>query len=241
MQGAVKVGCCGFPIARARYAEQFPLVEAQETFYQPPEQKTLERWRAVVPADFEFTLKAWQVITHPATSPTYRRLREKFSETQKRQCGSFQWTGVTEQAWERTAASARALRARIILFQCPASFKPTIENKDNLWKFFHRIKRENFLLAWEPRGQWSGEEIATLCRELNLIHAVDPFHAEPVTSGVCYFRLHGRTGYRYRFTEADLAELAARCQPADQTYVLFNNFSMLDDAQSFMDRVSLRL
>ncbi len=58
MQGLVKVGCCGFPIARARYAQQFPVVEVQDTFYQPPAHKTLERWRAEVPADFEFTLKA---------------------------------------------------------------------------------------------------------------------------------------------------------------------------------------
>ncbi len=237
MPRTIKVGCCGFPIARARYASQFPVVEVQETFYQPPEGKTLERWRAEVPPDFEFTLKAWQVITHAATSPTYRRLRVKFSEAQKKLCGSFQWTEVTEQAWERTAASARALKARIILFQCPARFEPSIENKDNLWKFFHRIKRENFLLAWEPRGRWSREEIHSLCRELNLMHAVDPFHAEPVTSGLRYFRLHGRTGYRYRFTEADLDELEGWCQTAEPAYVLFNNASMLDDAQSFLARL----
>ncbi len=236
MHGTVQVGCCGFPIARARYARQFPVVEVQETFYQPPELKTLKRWRAEVPAEFEFTLKAWQVITHAATSPTYRRLREKFSETQKRQCGSFQWTEVTQQAWERTAASARALGARIILFQCPASFEPSIENKDNLWKFFHRIKRGDFLLAWEPRGRWSKEEIRALCRELSLIHAADPFHAEPVTPGLRYFRLHGRTGYRYRYTEADLAELEVWCRTGEPTYALFNNVSMLDDAQSFLAR-----
>ncbi|KGN41169.1 hypothetical protein N801_08795 [Knoellia aerolata DSM 18566] len=27
-----------------------------------------------VPADFEFTMKAWQVITHESNSPTYRRM-----------------------------------------------------------------------------------------------------------------------------------------------------------------------
>jgi uncharacterized protein YecE (DUF72 family) len=240
MQSAVKVGCCGFPIARGRYAQFFPVVEVQETFYQPPELKTLERWRAEVPLEFEFTLKAWQVITHPPTSPTYRRLREKFSEKEKDLCGNFQWTEVTERAWQRTAASASALRARIVLLQCPASFKPTIENKDNLWRFLRRINRHGFLLAWEPRGQWSEDEIAKLCRECDLIHAVDPFQAAPVTPGLRYFRLHGRTGYRYRFTESDLADLAARCQTEDPTYVLFNNVSMLDDAQSFLARVSRR-
>ena len=38
-------------------------------FYKPPQVKTLEGWRAEMPEGFEFTLKAWQFITHEAQQP----------------------------------------------------------------------------------------------------------------------------------------------------------------------------
>jgi uncharacterized protein YecE (DUF72 family) len=51
------------------------VVEVQQTFHDPPPLATLQRWRVEAPADFEFTPKAWQVITHLGTSRTCRRLR----------------------------------------------------------------------------------------------------------------------------------------------------------------------
>src|SRR5918992_1307327 len=124
----VKVGCCGFRMAMAEYVTHFAVVEVQKPFYQPPQVSTLERWRASAPDDFEFTMKAWMLITHEARSPTYRRLKRELSEEEREQCGSFQATPMVREAWEVTLASAKALAARRILFQCPASFKPTKEN-----------------------------------------------------------------------------------------------------------------
>ena len=68
----VKVGCCGFPRGMKDYFSHFRLVEVQQTLYKMPKLETALRWRQQAPSDFEFTLKAWQLITHPATSPTYR-------------------------------------------------------------------------------------------------------------------------------------------------------------------------
>jgi len=69
----VKDGCCGFPVGMKKYFENFDVVEVQKTFYKPPSQKTAEKWRKNAPENFEFTIKAWQVITHPPSSPTYRK------------------------------------------------------------------------------------------------------------------------------------------------------------------------
>jgi len=69
----VRVGCCGFPVSRKRYYESFRVVEVQQTFYKLPSRETLERWRREAPPDFEFTVKAWQVVTHPPSSPTWRK------------------------------------------------------------------------------------------------------------------------------------------------------------------------
>jgi uncharacterized protein YecE (DUF72 family) len=60
----IKVGCCGFPTARKNYFQEFNLVEIQETFYRPPSIDGAAKWREEAPQDFEFSLKAWQVITH---------------------------------------------------------------------------------------------------------------------------------------------------------------------------------
>jgi uncharacterized protein YecE (DUF72 family) len=121
----IKVGCCGLRLARGEYFLRFPVVEIQHTFYQPPQAATLERWRSEAPRGFEFTLKAWMLITHEAKSPTYRRLKRPLSEAERGECGAFRPTQTVRWAWEETLAAARALRAKRVLFQCPASFAPS--------------------------------------------------------------------------------------------------------------------
>jgi uncharacterized protein YecE (DUF72 family) len=239
MRGDLRVGCCGFPVSLQRYAGEFRVTEVQQTFYQPPRPRTLARWRALVDDEFEFTLKAWQLITHEPSSPTYRRLREKLSEQQKREVGGFRLSPAVMAAWERTAEAACILRSRIILFQCPASFTPSPENKANLRAFFREIRArssppQRWTLAWEPRGRWQPAEVRELCQELGLVHAVDPFVGRPVTAGMGYFRLHGRGGYRYRYTDGDLRQLLERALENKPCYVLFNNIAMAEDARRFL-------
>ena len=61
-----------FPPARMLpyYAERFSTVEINYTFYRMPNAKTIAGWVAETPAEFSFTLKAPQRITH------FSRLRE---------------------------------------------------------------------------------------------------------------------------------------------------------------------
>lgn len=230
-----RVGCCGFGVARPTYFQRFRLVEIQQTFYQPPKPDTAKRWRKEAPDDFEFTLKAWQLITHETSSPTYRRLKMRLSERQKEQVGAFRFTDTVRRAWQTTLEIARLLKANKLVFQCPASFKPTNENKDRMCEFFSRIERSGITCIWEARGKWQGNDIAALCSELNLIHCVDPFKAECVTDGLRYYRLHGIAGYRHQYTDKELTDLTRRCAKGVETYFLFNNVSMLQDAARFKE------
>ncbi len=227
----IRVGCCGFPRSRSEYFQAFKVVEIQQTFYQLPALETAERWRSEAPADFEFALKAWQLITHEPKSPTYRRLKLPWSGDRLEKCGSFRPTEEVHWAWAKTLEIARALRSRYIIFQCPASFQPSMENIRNLETFFRKVERQNLQFIWEPRGTWSPGEIRDLCRELDLIHGVDPFKADPQWGRVRYFRLHGVTGYRYRFSEMDLKVLLGKSQGV--TFCLFNNMQMWTDALAF--------
>jgi uncharacterized protein YecE (DUF72 family) len=229
----VKTGCCGFRMAQREYVQTFPVVEVQQTFYQPPHINTLEKWRADAPPDFEFTLKAWQLITHESRSPTYRRLKKELSEDDRAECGSFRQTAIVRQAWEVTRACASALKARLVLFQCPASFTPTSQHVKDLRRFFTSIERDGLQLLWEPRGVWPDDTVRELCAELQLAHVVDPFAARTLTPQLCYFRLHGRKGFRYVYEDDELEELLSMLPRGATSYVLFNNVRMAQDAARF--------
>jgi uncharacterized protein YecE (DUF72 family) len=234
MKSRVKIGTCGFGRTKEEYVEMLSTVEIQHTFYQPPQIKTLERWREIVSADFEFTLKAWQLITHESKSPTYKRLKKKLTEEELADAGYFKPTAIVKEAWETTRACAEALKAKTILFQCPASLKPSDENIANIKTFFSGIERGDLNFCWEPRGKdWTDEIVREICEEFDLGHTVDPFVRNTVTPERVYFRLHGRGGWRYKYEEGELEELASMLPDEGTPYVFFNNREMLADAMVF--------
>ena len=229
------VGCCGWAVKQAEYYQRFPAVELQQTFYKLPQIKTVERWRNEAPEGFIFTLKAWQVITHPASSPTYRKAGIQLDEQAKKRVGFFKPTDEVMEAWEKTRKIAEILQAAVVVFQCPASFKPTDENIENLRQFFRAVGEQDFALAWEPRGEWPEDVIKELCTELGLVHIVDPFVAKPLAGRIVYFRLHGIGGYRYKYSDEELGRLFEMCPKRKRAYVMFNNVYMAEDAERFME------
>jgi uncharacterized protein YecE (DUF72 family) len=238
MTPAVVVGCCGFPSGRARYFGRFSAVELQQTFYQLPSPSLAEKWRQQAPPGFIYTMKAWQLITHPATSPTYRRLREPLPEADRDAYGYFHPTTQVQRAWKRTLQVAHALSAPLVVFQCPASFTATSEHLQALISFFEGIPRDDLTLAWEPRGHWDPSLVRELCQRLDLAHCVDPFSGPCQHGEIAYLRLHGIGGYRYRYMDEDLRRLVEMCQEElaagrQVVYAMFNNVFMLEDAQRF--------
>jgi len=231
----IKVGTCGYGRTRKHdYAAALNCVEIQHTFYKPPQVKTLEGWRAEMPEGFEFTLKAWQFITHDGGTPTYKRLKRDLTEKEAREVGSFRPTESVDYGWQVTLESAKALRARTILFQCPAKFVQSETNVKNMRKFFKKAERDDLNFAWEPRGKtWGDNTIEKICRDLDLWHCVDPFARRTLTPNRCYYRLHGIGGYRYKYEEGELEELVSLLPKDNLSYVFFNNNAMFDDAVRF--------
>ena len=233
MNDQIRIGTCGFNGSKTAYMQHLSCVEVQHTFYQPPQLKTLERWRDEVPADFEFVVKAWQLITHQSQSPTYKRLKRQLTDQERAEAGFFRPTSIVDEAWQLTLACAKALRSKTILFQCPASFTQTPEHISQLVNFFSRIERTGLIVGWEPRGNWHREVVEELCQDLGLWHVVDPFSSLTVTPEQCYFRLHGRQGWRYQYEAQELAELAELLPMDKRAYVFFNNIYMRQDALIF--------
>lgn len=238
----MKLGMCGFTIGAAAYYRRFNVVEVQQTFYDPPPLKTIQKWRSQAPEEFEFTMKAWQVITHLGTSSTYRRLRRPFSERERSEAGGFKVNDTTLRAWSTTLEAAAALRATAILFQCPASFRPTDENVAAMRKFLRTVERPNGVrLLWEPRGKWPDDLTIELCRDLNLIHAVDPFVRPSVTPELLYWRLHGNKTHYANYTDDELRQIIGWLpdDPAIEAYVLFNNIPRVADIRRFVELFEL--
>jgi len=236
----IKVGCCGFPKGMKEYFTKFNVVEVQKTFYQLPSPQTAEKWCNLAPENFEFCIKAFQGITHPATSPTYKRLKKTLDKPEN--YGFFKQTEEVLKAWEETEKICSILHAKYVLFQCPSSFKPTDENLENITLFFKKIQGKPYIFVWEPRGKtWTQDIVSEICKKCNLIHCVDPFAQQPVTHGTAYFRLHGKPPgdkmYYYRYTEDDLQKLFDWCKQFKETYCFFNNLEMFNDALRFQKLV----
>jgi uncharacterized protein YecE (DUF72 family) len=234
----VRIGTGGFRMNKHEYVDLLDCVEVQHTFYQPPQIKTLKKWRGEMPADFEFTLKAWQLITHESMSPTYKRLKKKLTEKEADEAGFFKPTDIVAEALETTLACAKALNANTILFQCPTKFRQTTDNIANLRKFFKRAKRGELNFAWEPRGPWDDKVVKKICTDLDLWHVVDPFVSRTVTPDKCYYRLHGIGGWRYKYEDGELQELVSLLPDDNLSYVFFNNNQMTDDAVRFVKIVT---
>jgi uncharacterized protein YecE (DUF72 family) len=230
---SIKVGCCGFPTSREKYFKEFDIVELQNTFYSIPSLENVKKLKEEalkINKNFEFCIKSFQVITHKSTSPTYKKLKEKFGNPLN--YGFFQPTKEVFEAWEKTKEIAKILDTKIILFQTPASFTEEERNIRNMKEFFSSIKKEKFIFAWEARG-WSESKRKEVCEELKLISAVDPFK-EKAFGEINYFRLHGLPGYnlRYVYSSEDLEKLKSFCDKK-QNYVFFNNLQMLKNATQF--------
>ncbi len=207
------------------YVQILDTVEVNSTFYRNPRPSTARKWRSEANAlnpSFEFTVKAYQGITH----------RRRFRTIPRSEVDAVEVT-------------AQSLDARVILFQSPASFSPSADNVRNITDFFSGIERGKLLFAWEPRGKWgeSSQAVVDVCESSDLIHSVDPLRNQPLWYGsqrVAYFRLHGfgkPSMYRYSFTEEELKEVAGLAQSfsgsLSRVYVFFNNVSCYEDALRF--------
>ncbi|MEM2102264.1 MAG: DUF72 domain-containing protein [Candidatus Bathyarchaeia archaeon] len=218
----IKVGCCGYPVAMHQYYASFRLVEINKTFYEIPKTTTVGKWRETAPADFEFTVKANKSISHQHKLDT---------------------TEPCLKAFEQTKIICKLLKAKILLIQTAASFTP--DRLDVAKKFFKTISRDDLLIMWETRGpEWETPNVrrrlTDMLREVNVSHVTDPFKVLPAyTNKVAYFRLHGagKTMYYYQYTNEELEKLKTVAgvfeEKGKETYVLFNNLTMFDDAVRF--------
>jgi uncharacterized protein YecE (DUF72 family) len=150
------------------YAERFPTVEINYTFYRAPNEKILDGWNKATPEPFKLTLKAPRRITHD------RRLRDSGD--------------LVRQFLETAATLGRKLGA--LLFQLPPNLKKDVGLLDAFLDSFP----PRVCAAFEFRhDSWLDEEIYERLRTRNLALCVADSErlSTPVviTADYAYFRL----------------------------------------------------
>jgi len=191
-----------------RYGGTFTCVEINSTFSKAHRASTYERWASSVPADFAFSLKLPQDITH------VRRLEACDAEL------------------ERFLADSAPLgdKRAVLLVQLPPSFAFADEC---VGAFFASLrKRYGGRVACEPRhASWFTGAVDAVLRTYEVTRvAADPaVTAEAALpggwAGFAYYRRHGVPRIYYsRYDDADIERLAARLTagPPD-AWCIFDN------------------
>lgn len=243
----IKIGCCGFPLARSKYFQEYSVVELQNTFYELPSIEWGLKIRSEAPDHFEFTIKAWQVITHPSSSPTWRKIRKK-PEGELNNYGYLQPTKENFQAFEKVLEFADILKAKIIILQTPGSMPYNDDIVKRVSSFFENIQSivdKKYIVGWEPRGEWSRHDhvLEQILSKYNILHVVDIFKKKPLytVNNIFYTRLHGigsrEVNYRYKYTDKDFEKLVEYLNELDfrTGYIMFNNIYMAQDSRRFKE------
>jgi uncharacterized protein YecE (DUF72 family) len=182
------------------YAERFPTVEINNTFYRMPDEGMLARWAGEVPDHFAFTLKAPQRITHQ------KRLKEA--------------EGDVAEFLRRAAVLGPKLGP--LLFQLPPFFKKDLAVLGSFLENFPPGRQ----IAFEFRNpSWEDEAVYGMLRARGaMLCTADTDKGDPpplvATAELGYLRLR-----REAYSDADLKDWVKRiaAQPWTRVYVYFKH------------------
>jgi uncharacterized protein YecE (DUF72 family) len=150
--------------ARLRYyAEQFPIVEVDSTYYFPPSEKNSVLWIERTPKDFTFNVKAYSLLTNHPTRPDsiYKDLELPDELADKKNLYREQLPdAIVDEVWQRFRDALMPLHSAgklgAVLFQYPQWFVIGRKNKDYILECADRLKE--FRIAVEFRHKTWLEE-----------------------------------------------------------------------------------
>jgi uncharacterized protein YecE (DUF72 family) len=208
------------------YAERFPVVEADSTYYRPLQPELARSWAERVPPGFCFDIKAYGLLTgHPVEQASlWPDLREELSEDargKRRIYAHHLGPDALDDAWVRFTRALEPLRASghlgAVLLQYPPWFVPKRSNRDELKRVPERLS--GALACVELRSpRWFAEDdrerTLGLLRELGLaLVVVDappvsglPTVLEATRDDLAVVRFHGRADATWNARNVSAAE-----------------------------------
>lgn len=217
------------------YAEKFPCVEINYTYYRQPVPRTMASMVERVCSDFRFTVKAHRTLTHDIPSVTEL----------KKEIDTF-WNGV------RPMYDAGKLGCT--LFQFPWSFRFSERNLEYVRSLRNMFPGEKVVefrnKSWaKPQVYHALAEsgLGFCCVDEPALRSLFP-RVVQVTSKVAYLRFHGRNAekwfnhkeawerYDYLYSDEELKgwlpKIREMNSAATHTFVLFNNCHQGQAAQN---------
>jgi len=185
----------------AYYAAHLHAVELNNTFYRMPQPGMIESWKAQVPENFRFSVKAPQVITH------FRRLKD---------------AGPQTRIMLKTV-SALQDRLGAVIFRLPEDMKKDLKRLE----MFLKVLPADTPAVFDFRHPtWFDEEVVELLRSQKRVLCTADMDELPVASEIHktadwgYVRLR-----RVRYTKAELVKWLKRikAQKWEDTYVFFKH------------------
>jgi uncharacterized protein YecE (DUF72 family) len=149
------------------YAENFPLVEVDSTYYTPPNERNSELWAARTPEYFRFNVKAFSLLTQHPTRPDalYKDLRGRLgkeAESKKNVYPKDLDPEVIDEVWERFLSALEPLhdagKLGAVLFQFPQWFTIRRSNKDYLLECKERAAPYRICVEFRSATWFSDEE-----------------------------------------------------------------------------------
>jgi uncharacterized protein YecE (DUF72 family) len=221
----------------AYYADHFPLVEVDSTYYFPPSEENSVRWVERTPEHFTFNVKAFSVLTgHPTKADAlYKDLPRP--ENKKNLYPKDLEPDVVDEVWERFVSALGPLvdagKLGALLFQFPPWFVISRKNKDFVLDCARRADplricvefRNNTWMTEDNRGETldflEGNGIPYVCVDMpqGFRSSLPPVVA--ATSDLALIRFHGHNAeewesgsvqrrFKYLYTEKELEDWAPR-------------------------------
>ncbi|POX41462.1 DUF72 domain-containing protein [Streptomyces sp. Ru73] len=235
------------------YAERFPVVEVDATYYALPSVRNSALWAERTPPGFRFDVKAFSLLTGHPTPP--RALPPDLRSARERPGGARGTDpALLDEVWDRFGQALeplrRAGRLGTLLFQFPPWCAPGPRWEEFLTRCRERAQGWPVAAEFRHPGWWQEDRAArtaALLTELDMAAvAVDmtqtlPESVPPVTPvtspRTAVVRFHGRSTawgrgskedrFRYAYGASELAEWVPRIRGmadrAERVHVLFNN------------------
>jgi uncharacterized protein YecE (DUF72 family) len=156
----------------AFYAEHFPIVEADSTYYRPPSEALTQGWAERSPAGFVFDIKAYSLFTHHPTRPetlwpdVRQGILADFAGKRTAYVEHLA-SRALDVAWARFADGLRPLQEAdklgAVLFQFPPWFTPKRANREELAGLPARLPGVRICVEFRsPRWLAEGDRERTL-------------------------------------------------------------------------------
>ncbi len=201
----------------AFYSKLFNFVEVNYTFYEYPDNRTVEKWRRTVPKNFTFAVRCHQDLTH--------------------RIGLI----PVDEAYEVLAKMTmycEILDSPFLVLETPASYTFNEERISEARAFLASANWRDVRLVWEIRCQMI-PALTKLMSDVNIVQSVDLSRGKPESvSDVVYSRLFGKGKHNlYQFTDEELREIDERAlgTGAKTIVMAYHGLRMNTDAARFKE------